>query len=143
MTKTLRETFLLNKDDELINPSSEETLQGIKGILVKNQLGSSHFYVYPKEVLGYVETDLLTFTASDAADLLYVHVTGSADVLVKLKLNGNIFIEGRNSPAQRNIEFNLKPAHVVLEEGMEFTISVEHFESGTQVFSGTVFFRNK
>lgn len=138
---TLRESLILNKLDELINPATEETVLEILAALNS---------VFPNEsiiefgVLNTVASDsqvtLVTYTNTTGQDIWFdgIMATGNVDACFSVFIDGAQKMEIRTSPVERTAKISFgKPIKIADDSVMQ--IKVIHFHTATADFSGTIF----
>ena len=140
---SLRESFLLNKTDKIINPTQEETLQQILDKVILLDSGGVSYFNKTTGAVSGIEYTILDFICPGNAKLTRFYLSGSADGLFKIKINDNEFIECRNSPAERNINMPLIGSEISLSTGDNVIITGEHKESNMQEFSATIFIQER
>jgi len=136
----LRETFLLNKLDELINPATEETLQEILAAIAA---------LFPDEtilqfdslntVAGSSQVTLVTYENSTGQDIWLdgFMSTGTVDACFALVIDTNMKMEYRTSEQDRTAKV-LFPKAIKVPDGTIVDIKVEHSYLFTADFTGTI-----
>lgn len=138
----VRESFQLNKDDELINPATKESVEDLKQRIIYNDKGSSFIYGSPVEIDVQTTSKVIDFTPNESVNIVKIWISGTSDCKAIISINDNDFLEGMNSVANKNIDFNLQEAKIILGEGDTLSVKVKNLESTKQSFSSTVFFKS-
>ena len=136
----LRETFLLNKLDELISPSTEETslaiLAAIKALFPDESIFE---FAAIDTVAGNAQTTLVTYT-NNTGQVVWLDglvATGTVDACFALVINTAMKMEYRTSEQDRTVNFMFsKP--IKISNGTVIQIKVEHSYGFTGDFTGTI-----
>ena len=127
---SLRETFLLDKSDQPINPAKDESIN-------KLMAPSEVKYNKIENVIGNIETAILDFTPSTNIILYNIYTTGNADGIFNLYINDNAVLTMRTSPVKRNVEKKfVNGLKILANENIKIT--VEHNESVSANFAATI-----
>ena len=141
---SLRETFLVNKNDETINPAIEEKQQEIIDIL--NRLGSgaaTTLYETKPNVAKDIWTTVLDYSPSKKVALVRFYLTGTADAKARLVIDDNPIIEARNSVAKKDIDITFLGSEINLNASSSIEIQVYHWTPGLQEYSATIFIKDR
>ena len=141
---SIRESFILNEADEVINPAIEEKQQEIIEIL--NRLGSGAsgtIYETNPSVASGIWTTVLDYAPSKKVALVRFYLTGTADAKARLVIDSNPIIEARNSVAKKDIDITFLGSDINLNASSSIEIQIFHWTPGLQEYSATIFIKDR
>ena len=136
----VRESFLLDKLDNLINPATEETSQAILAAIRALFPDESIFQFNAIDTIaGSAQTTLVTYTNTTGQDIWLDGFisTGTVDACYALVINTAMKMEYRTSEQDRTAKV-LFPKAIKVVNGDIVEIKVEHAYSFTADFTGTI-----